>query len=97
MSANSSASSVACGRKDTTGFSRVEFQFRPSLSDKPAGRYHRLQPGGVSISTYKGSFTDTGDTTGFSRVEFQFQPTKRREELRLKLKLHRLKPVVSRV
>jgi len=40
--------------EDTTGFSRVELQFQPTSGPtQSSGRYHRLQPRGVSISTYK--------------------------------------------
>jgi hypothetical protein len=43
--------------QDTTGFSRVVFQLQPTTRRRDSG-HHRLQPCGVSVSTYEPSLTD---------------------------------------
>src|SRR6266404_2796942 len=60
---------------DTTVFSRVVLQLRPTNRVALHLRHHRLQPRGVSTSPYEPSRSASPDTTGFSRVVFQFQPT----------------------
>ena len=50
------SSSDCVKTRDTTGFSRVEVRLEPNESQKDGHRYHRLQPHGVSISTFQVSF-----------------------------------------
>src|SRR5262249_42029929 len=59
-------------RLDTTGFSRVEFQFQPTNRLERSTGYHRLQPGGVSISTYQQTRTFDRMTPASTGWSFNF-------------------------